>query len=82
MIGKVMVAAGVLIAHSELAHEKRVDSLVLRSFRTELILTVTGLVLIVGGYFMEISFYGVDTSLLTCTGTDCAAAIPADSFSQ
>jgi hypothetical protein len=82
MIGKVMVAASVLIAHSELAHEKRVDSLVLKSFRTELILTLAGLVLIVGGYMMEISFYGIDTSLLTCTGGDCAAAIPAASYLQ
>jgi hypothetical protein len=77
MIGKVMVAAGVLIAHSELAHEKRIDSQVLRSFRTELILTIVGLLLIIGGYFMEISFYGVDTSLLTCDGPECAASIPA-----
>jgi len=77
MIGKVMVAAGVLIAHSELAHEKRIDNLVLRSFRIELILTLAGLVLIIGGYFMEISFYGIDTTLLTCEGPECAAAIPA-----
>jgi len=77
MVGKVMVAAGVLIAHSELAHEKRVDGLVLKSFRTELILTLTGLLFIISGYVMEISFYEIDTSLLTCQGADCAAAIPA-----
>ena len=76
MIGKVMVAAGVLIAHSELAHEKRVDQRVLKSFRTELILTLAGLLFIISGYIMEISFYEIDTSLLTCRGVDCAAAIP------
>lgn len=77
-VGKVMLAAGVIIAHSELAHEKRVDNLVLESFRIERILTITGLILIVGGYFMEIYFYGFTTSLLTCVGEQCgvtAAAI-------
>jgi NhaP-type Na+/H+ or K+/H+ antiporter len=77
MIGKVMVAAGVLIAHSELAHERRVDKRVLKSFRTELILTLAGLLFIISGYIMEISFYEIDTSMLTCRGADCAAVIPA-----
>lgn len=74
VIGKTMLACGVLIAHTELAHEKRVDSLVLKSFKVERVLTIAGLLLILGGYFMEISFYGFDTSMLTCTGPDCAAA--------
>lgn len=74
MIGKVMVATGVLIAHSEIAHERKIDQLVIKSFRLERILTVTGLLLIVGGYFMEIYFYGFATSLLTCFGTECAPA--------
>lgn len=72
MIGKVMLASGVLIAHSELAHERKVDQLVIKSFRLERILTVAGLLLIIGGYFMEIYFYGFATSMLTCTGTGCA----------
>lgn len=73
-IGKVMLASGVLIAHSELAHEKRVDKLVLKSFKTERVLTIAGLLLILGGYFLEITFYGFATSLLTCEGPECAAA--------
>jgi hypothetical protein len=71
MVGKVMVASGVLIAHSELAHERRVDKLVLKSFRIERALTLLGLFLIVGGYLLEIYFYGFDTSLLTCFGAEC-----------
>lgn len=77
MIGKVMLASGVLIAHTELAHEKRVDLLVLESFRIERILTVTGLLLIVGGYFMEVYFYGFTTTLLTCFGPECGTAAAA-----
>jgi len=82
MAGKVMLGAGVLIAHSELAHERRVDQLVLKSFRIERILTVLGLLLIIGGYFMEIYFYGFDTSLLTCFGTECATASAAAILAQ
>ncbi len=74
MIGKVMLAAGVLIAHTELAHEKVVDLEVIKSFRVERILTLTGLLLIVGGYFMEVYFYGFTTSLLTCFGPSCVNA--------
>jgi hypothetical protein len=71
MIGKVMLAIGVLIAHSELAHERRIDSRVLRSFRLEHTLTVTGLVLIVVGYLMEIYFYNF-LHMIDCFGPDCA----------
>ena len=68
MIGKVMLAAGVLIAHTELAHEKRIDAEVLQSFKLELWLTIFGLLLIVLGYGMEVYFYGF-TPLLTCEAT-------------
>ena len=70
MIGKVMLAVGVLVAHSELAHEKKIDLKVLRSFRIEHTLTVTGLILILGGYLMEIYFYDF-VSMLTCVGSEC-----------
>jgi hypothetical protein len=77
VIGKILLAVGVLIAHTQLAHERKIDQLVLRSFRIEHTLTIAGLILIVTGYAMEIYFYGF-TSMLTCFGDDClqnAAAI-------
>lgn len=74
VIGKIMLAAGVLIAHSELAHEKRIDNLVLKSFKLERALTITGILLIVIGYLMEIYFYGFGTTLLTCYGLECEQA--------
>lgn len=72
VIGKVMLAVGVLWAHSELAHEHRIDLRVLKSFRVERWITITGLLLIVLGYFMEIYFYNFATSMLTCFGEACA----------
>lgn len=76
VIGKVLLAAGVIIAHTELAHEKRIDNEVLRSFRLELWLTVIGIILIVLGYVMEVYFYGF-TPLLTCDALECRAAAAA-----
>ncbi len=74
LIGKVLLAAGVLIAHTELAHEKRVDNLVLKSFKLERVLTILGILLMVIGYGMEIYFYGLTTSMLTCSGAECGNA--------
>ena len=80
VIGKVLLAAGVIIAHSSLAREKKIDSEVLRGFRIEHTISVLGIVLIVLGYFMEIYFYGF-TPFLTCSGVECSAAI-INAFSQ
>ena len=80
MVGKVLLAIGVIMAHTEIAHEKRIDAEVIRSFKTELIITLLGVIFIVAGYFMELYFYGF-TPLLGCSGTECAAMINA-AFSQ
>ena len=77
VIGKIMLVSGVIIAHSEIAHERRIDNLVLKSFRVERILTVAGLLLIVGGYALEVYFYGFTTDLLTCYGQECGMAASA-----
>lgn len=74
VIGKILLAAGVIIAHTELAHERRIDSEVIRSFKLEMVLTVLGILFIILGYAMEIYFYGF-TPLLTCTAEECGAAL-------
>lgn len=74
VVGKVFLAMGVLLAHSQIAHEHRIDNAVLRSFKTERTLAIIGLFLIVIGYAMEVYFYGF-TPLLTCQGDECAAAL-------
>ena len=77
MIGKLLLAAGVLIAHSKIAHERKIDLAVIRSFKTEQIITIVGIVLILIGYCMELYFYGF-AEMLTCPTGKCileAAAI-------
>ena len=73
VVGKAMLAVGVLWSHSKLAHEHRVDKQVIESFRMERWVTIVGLLLIVLGYTMEIMFYGFNT-LLTCNGPECLNA--------
>jgi hypothetical protein len=73
-LGKVLLAIGVIIAHSGIVKEQKIDSAVLRGFRYEHIITIIGLVLIVLGYAMEIYFYGF-TPFLTCSGEECSAAV-------
>jgi uncharacterized membrane protein YidH (DUF202 family) len=74
VIGKVLVVVGVLIAHSGIVKERKIDSEVLRGFKIEHTVTILGLILIIIGYFMEIYFYGF-TPFLTCSGAECSAAI-------
>ncbi len=76
MFGKVLLAIGVLLAHSKIVHEHKIDMKVLKGFRQEFLITVLGLVLIVLGYFMELYFYGF-TPFLTCSGEECMASIQA-----
>lgn len=73
-IGKVLLAIGVLIAHSGIMKEHKIDSEVIRGFKLEHTITILGLIMIVVGYFMEVYFYGF-TPFLTCSGTECSAAI-------
>ncbi len=73
MLGKVMLAAGVILAHTGIAHERKIDAKVLSYFKIERELTILGLILIMTGYFMEIYFYGF-TPLLTCTLEECSQA--------
>lgn len=73
VIGKILVAVGILRVHYVMALEQRIDEKVIRSFAFEKTLTYIGIFLIVAGYVMEIYFYGL-TPLLTCTALECTDA--------
>lgn len=76
LIGKALLAIGVLLAHHKIAHEHRIDKQVLKSFRTEFVITLIGLLFILGGYLLEIYFYHA-ADLLLCNGEACVNAIEA-----
>lgn len=76
LLGKILLAVGVLVAHHKIAHEHQIDAEVLRSFRMEFIVTGIGIGLIVFGYLLEIYFYHA-ASLLSCTGVECTTYLNA-----
>lgn len=73
VFGKALLAIGVLRAHGELVHERKIDNVVIRSFRIERWLTIVGLALIVLGYTLEIVFYGF-TPFMECGFEECSAS--------
>ena len=76
VVGKAMLAYGVVLVHIKMAKERRIDEVVIHSFQTELIITLLGIALIVTGYFFEvISLGGTSFITMACEADDCAAAI-------
>lgn len=70
VVGKILVAVGILKVHHIMAMEGRIDAKVIRSFDFEKALTYLGILFIITGYLMELYFYGL-TPMLTCHGADC-----------
>lgn len=72
--GKIILGTAVLLVHLKIFEEQKIDRAVLKSIRTEHLLTIVGIILIVVGYVMEVAFYN-GVNLFTCSGSDCAAAL-------
>ena len=75
LIGKIMIALAVVSAHSDLAREHYVDAKVVRSFHKEKLITIAGVILIIIGYIAEVQFFGGFSALVSCSGSECAAAL-------
>jgi hypothetical protein len=75
LIGKGLLALGVVWVHVTMANERRIDDLVVRSFRTELYVTLLGFALILAGYILEVTALGGFTTMTTCVGANCAATV-------
>lgn len=56
--GKVLLALTVIMVHSKITHEKRIDGIVLMEMKRERNVALLGLLLMIIGYFLEIAFYG------------------------
>lgn len=53
-LGKVLLAVGVILAHMEIAKERKIDDLVVKYIRIEYMVTIVGLLMIITGYFFEL----------------------------
>jgi hypothetical protein len=74
-LGKIVLGVAVLRVHIIIMKEHKIDTAVLKLMKTEQIVTILGLFLIVLGYLLEVYFYAGSTDLLSCVGSDCAAAV-------
>ena len=75
VVGKVLLAIGVLRAHQSIEREHGIDDTVIRSFHRERAITLAGLFLILVGYAMEIYFFGSSGDILSCVGDECGAVL-------
>ena len=73
-LGKVTLGIAVLRVHMGILHEHKIDNVVLKSLKRERYVTSLGILLIIIGYVLEITFYGY-TPLLTCGFEECGAAV-------
>lgn len=74
VIGKIMLAVGILKVHYVMSQERQIDNKVIHSFHYEKILTFIGIGFIVTGYLLELYFYN-GVHMLSCSGRDCAASV-------
>lgn len=56
-IGKVILGLTVILVHNRIFKEHRIDDVVLKELRRERAFGITGIVLMVVGYILEMMFY-------------------------
>lgn len=59
VIGKVLLGITVIMVHSKITREKRIDGIVLMEMRREQFVAFLGLALIIGGYILELIHFGL-----------------------
>jgi len=58
IIGKVLLGLSVVLVHTKITKEKHIDGLVLLEMRKERKMAILGIILMVVGYVLELSFFG------------------------
>jgi len=82
VIGKGMLGLAIIWVHVTMATERSIDEQVIKAFRRETYLTVAALMLIAVGYVLEVSAMGGFSTLITCSGVECSAALSGALLSQ
>jgi hypothetical protein len=57
-LGKVLLAISVIMVHSKIVHEHKIDGAVIKEMRHEKNLAIGAIILVLLGYLMEVSFFG------------------------
>lgn len=63
--GKIMLGLAVVLVHGKIVHEHRIDKVVLHEMKRERNIAVVGILLMIIGYLLEISFYGFIPGIAT-----------------
>ena len=58
VVGKVLLGGAVIMVHSKITDEKRIDGIVLMEMRHERNIALLGIALMIAGYLLELAFYG------------------------
>ena len=58
IIGKVLLGLSVVLVHTKITKEKHIDGLVLLEMRRERKIAILGIILMVVGYVLELTFFG------------------------
>ncbi len=58
MIGKILLGIAVLMVHSKVVSHRGIDKLVLREMQHERNITIIALLMIIGGYILEMIAFG------------------------
>ncbi len=77
VVGKGLLALGIIWVHITMATERTIDAKVIKSFRTETIITIIGFTMIVIGYLIEVQALGGFAGMADCSGAACAAMLGA-----
>ena len=75
VLGKGLLALGIIWVHVTMATERTIDEEVIKSFRRETIITLLGFSMIVIGYFLEVYALGGFGAVIACSGAECAAMV-------
>lgn len=54
MIGKILVGISVILVHTRVMRERKIDKLVIKAMGREKVLAISGIVLIILGYLLQL----------------------------
>ena len=72
--GKLLLGFAVLRVHTRIREERKIDDVVIRSIKREVVFTLIAVVLIIVGYILEVAFYN-GLNFFSCFGPACSAAL-------
>lgn len=76
MVGKIVLGIAVVRVHMIMLREHKLDTAVFNSIKRERLITILGVLLIILGYVLEITFYNI-IPFASCAESNCAASLGA-----